>query len=91
VKATSADENYIKNSTITVAKKSDGANGESTWTISFTPVVDDYDPATMTVIGPETNAAGAPFSLDVLWHDIDTETVCEMHASYRLFLMRFFS
>ncbi|HAE86127.1 MAG TPA: hypothetical protein DCG78_06445 [Anaerolineaceae bacterium] len=31
------------------------------------------DPATMTVIGPETNPAGEPFTLDILWHDIDTE------------------
>jgi hypothetical protein len=31
------------------------------------------DPATMTVLGPETNPAGEPFTLDILWHDIDTE------------------
>jgi uncharacterized repeat protein (TIGR01451 family) len=31
------------------------------------------DPPTMTVLGPETNPEGAPFDLDVLWHDIDTE------------------
>jgi len=31
------------------------------------------DPATMTVLGPETNPAGEPFTLNVLWHDIDTE------------------
>jgi len=31
------------------------------------------DPPTMTVNGPETNPAGVPFALDVLWHDIDTE------------------
>ncbi len=30
-------------------------------------------PENMTVIGPETNPAGSPFSLDILWHDIDTE------------------
>ncbi len=27
----------------------------------------------MTVVGPTTNPAGEPFSLDILWHDIDTE------------------
>jgi len=31
------------------------------------------DPATMTVLGPETNPAGEPFTLDILWHDIDSE------------------
>lgn len=31
------------------------------------------DPETMTVVGPETNGPGVPFSLDILWHDIDTE------------------
>jgi uncharacterized repeat protein (TIGR01451 family) len=31
------------------------------------------DPATMTVLGPETNPAGEPFTLDILWHNIDTE------------------
>lgn len=31
------------------------------------------DPATMTVLGPETNPAGEPFTLDILWHDIDAE------------------
>jgi len=31
------------------------------------------DPATMTVLGPETNPAGEPFTLDILWHGIDTE------------------
>ncbi len=31
------------------------------------------DPPTMTVNGPETNAAGVPFEMEVLWHDIDTE------------------
>ena len=30
-------------------------------------------PVTMDVIGPATNPAGVPFSLDVYWHDIDTE------------------
>ncbi len=31
------------------------------------------DPENMTVVGPTTNPAGEPFSLDILWHDIDTE------------------
>ena len=31
------------------------------------------DPENMTVMGPETNDPGVPFSLDVYWHDIDTE------------------
>jgi len=31
------------------------------------------DPENMTVNGPPTNPAGELFSLDVLWHDIDTE------------------
>ncbi len=31
------------------------------------------DPETMSVFGPETNGAGVPFTLDILWHDIDTE------------------
>ncbi len=31
------------------------------------------DPANMTVNGPVANPAGELFSLDVLWHDIDTE------------------
>jgi len=37
--------------------------------VPYAPV----DPPTMTVIGPETNTAGIPFEMDVLWHDIDTE------------------
>ena len=31
------------------------------------------DPENMTVVGPETNDPGVPFTLDILWHDIDTE------------------
>ncbi|GAA5343199.1 MAG: hypothetical protein canaca05_06980 [Anaerolineaceae bacterium] len=31
------------------------------------------DPSTMTVLGPTSNPAGEPFTLDILWHDIDTE------------------
>jgi len=50
-----------------------GAEDDITLTLGVVPW-EPVDPATMTVIGPETNAAGAPFSLDVLWHDIDTET-----------------
>ncbi len=34
---------------------------------------DSVDPATMTVVGPETVSAGTPFELQVLWHDIETE------------------
>ncbi|MFZ3071611.1 MAG: S8 family serine peptidase, partial [Anaerolineaceae bacterium] len=37
--------------------------------IPYEPV----DPPTMTVLGPETNPVGVPFSLDVYWHDIDSE------------------
>ncbi len=37
--------------------------------VPYAPV----DPPTMTVNGPETNAPGVPFEMEVLWHDIDTE------------------
>lgn len=31
------------------------------------------DPATMTVVAPETNPAGVPFDMEIYWHDIDTQ------------------
>jgi len=51
---------------------SPGAEDDITLTLGVVPW-EPIDPPTMTVIGPETNAAGVPFSLDILWHDIDTE------------------
>jgi len=37
--------------------------------VPYTPA----DPENMTVNGPATNPAGEPFSMQILWHDIDTE------------------
>ena len=31
------------------------------------------DPATMTVVAPETNPAGVPFDMEIYWHDIDSQ------------------
>jgi len=43
-----------------------------TLTLGLVPY-EPVDPPTMTVNGPETNTAGVPFEMEVLWHDIDTE------------------
>lgn len=43
-----------------------------TLTIGYVPY-EPIDPENMDVNGPQTNPAGELFSLDVLWHDIDTE------------------
>ncbi len=51
-------------------------SGTATDDITLTLGVVPWEPVappTMTVLGPETNPAGVPFELDVLWHDIDTE------------------
>ncbi len=51
-------------------------SGSTTDDITLTIGVVPYEPvvpATMTVNGPATNAAGVPFEMEVLWHDIDTE------------------
>ncbi len=37
--------------------------------VPYAPVA----PVTMTIDGPDTNPAIVPFSLDIYWHDIDTE------------------
>jgi len=51
---------------------SGAATDDITLTLGVVPYA-PVDPSTMTVLGPETNPAGVPFELDVLWHDIDTE------------------
>lgn len=51
---------------------SGAALDDITLTIGVVPI-DEVDPPNLTILGPSSNGAGIPFSLDVLWHDIDTE------------------
>ena len=51
---------------------SGAALDDITLTVGLVPYA-PADPETMTIVGPASNPAGEPFSMDVLWHDIDTE------------------
>ncbi len=51
---------------------SGAALDDITLTVGLVPYA-PADPENMTIVGPATNPAGEPFSMDVLWHDIDTE------------------
>ncbi|MGV7977181.1 MAG: S8 family serine peptidase [Anaerolineaceae bacterium] len=51
---------------------SGAATDDITLSVGLVPY-EPADPENMTVVGPTTNPAGEPFSLDILWHDIDTE------------------
>ena len=51
---------------------SGAAADDVTISIGYVPY-EVVDPENMTVTGPATNPAGEPFSMDILWHDIDTE------------------
>jgi uncharacterized repeat protein (TIGR01451 family) len=51
---------------------SGAATDDITLSVGLVPY-EPADPENMTVTGPATNPAGVPFSMDVLWHDIDTE------------------